>query len=236
MTPVCVTSSGRSPQYPRLTCPASSPSSYSSHSLWPSPSPPPNLKRHHPRPPTPPPSGKLHLRLGDPAALPGAVTPAENGAGEPDAESTQTLVLEEKGRPSFIITAPAGRCTPHWSEDESHLALAIQADRATFSLLILRLSDRRSITCDFTPVEQAWKKRLDNAPLTDKERLAAAVGPLQLSSVRCTPQQCTGIVITGSARFTGAFSFAIDLAQPKWTPTGTLVQPRLTTTELKPKE
>lgn len=185
------------------------------------------------------PSGKLHLRLGDTAPMPGATTldaSAAERAGEEEKEATQTLALEEKGRPPFIITAPAGRCTPHWSEDESHLALAIQSDRATFSLLILRLSDRASITCDFTPVEQAWKKRLDSAGLTAKEKLAAAIGPSQLSSVRCTPQHCTGTVITGSARFTGAFSFAIDLARQEWTPTGTLVQPRLTATELKPKE
>lgn len=199
-------------------------------------------------PPAPPPAapapvltspgGKLHLRLGDPAAQPGALTAAENGggAGEQDAEATQTLVLEEKGRPPFRITAPAGRCTPLWSEDESHLALAIQADRATFFLIILRLSDRKSITCDFTPVEQAWKKRLENAGLTDKERLAAAIGPSQLTSVRCTPHQCTGTVISGTARFTGAFSFVIDLAPQEWTTTGTLVQPRLTDTELERKK
>jgi len=194
-------------------------------------------------PPTPAPlaspSGKLHLRLGDPAPMPGAITLDASAAerpGEQDAEATQTLVLEEKGRPPFVISAPAGRCTPHWSDDESHLALAIQTDRANFSLLILRLADRKSITCDFAPVEQAWKKRLDNAGLTDKERLAAAIGPSQLSSVRCTPQQCTGTVITGTSRFTGAFSFAIDLARQDWTTTGTRVQPRLTDTELKRRE
>jgi len=162
--------------------------------------------------------------LGDSTPLPGAVAPVGDG----EEEATQTLVLEEKCRPHFAITAPAGRCTPHWSADESYLALGIQTDRANFSLLILRLSDRTSITCDFTPVEQAWKKRLDNARLTDKERLAAAIGPSQLTSVRCTPQQCTGTVIAGTAQFTGAFSFAIDLTQQEWSTTGTLVKPRLT--------
>ncbi len=173
------------------------------------------------------PSGKLHLRLGDSTPLPGAVAPVGDG----EEEATQTLVLEEKGRPHFVITAPAGRCTPQWSDDESYLALGIQTDRANFSLLILRLSDRKSITCDFTPVEQAWKKRLDNARLTDKERLAAAIGPSQLSSVRCTPEQCTGTVISGTAQFTGAFSFAIDLTRQEWSTTGTLVKPRLTAAE-----
>lgn len=177
------------------------------------------------------PSGKLHLRLGDSAALPGAAAPVREGE-----DGTQTLVLEEKGRPPFTITVPEGRCTPQWSDDESYLALAIQTDRANFSLLILRLSDRKSITCDFTPVEQAWKKRLDNARITDKERLAAAIGPSQLRSVRCTPQQCTGTVFTGTAQFTGAFSFAIDLTQQVWTTTGTPVQPRLTGTEQKVKD
>ncbi len=173
------------------------------------------------------PSGKRHLRLGDSTPLAGTITPVGDG-GE---EATQTLVLEEEGRPPFAITAQAGRCTPHWSDDESYLALGIQTDRANFSLLILRLSDRSSITCDFTPVEQAWKKRLDNARLTDKERLAAAIGPSQLTSVRCTPQQCTGTFISGTAQFTGAFSFTIDLTQQEWSITGTLVKPRLTAAE-----
>lgn len=87
------------------------------------------------------PSGKLHLRLGDSTPLPGAITPVQERAGE-DEEATQTLVLEEKGRPPFTVTAPEGRCTPPWSADESYLALAIQTDRANFPLLILRLSDR----------------------------------------------------------------------------------------------
>lgn len=173
------------------------------------------------------PSGKLHLRLGDSTPLPGAGAPVGDG----EEEATQTLVLKEKGRPPFTITAPAGRCTPQWSDDESYLAVAIQTDRANFSLLILRLSDRKSITCDFTPVEQAWKKRLDNARLTDKERVAAAIGPSQLSSVRCTPQQCTGTVISGTTQFTGAFSFAIDLTQQEWSTNGTLVKPRLDAAE-----
>lgn len=186
--------------------------------------------------PTPPPfsspSGKLRLRLSDPTALPGIPTPGKEG----EENATQTLVLEGQGRPPFHITVPEGRITPHWSDDESYLALAIQMDRANFSLLILRLSDRKSITCDFTPVGQAWAKRLDNARLTDQEKLAAAIGPSQLLNVRCTAQQCTGTVVSGSARFTGAFSFDIDLTQQEWTLDGTLVQPRVTASELKLKE
>ncbi|WP_300932907.1 hypothetical protein [Prosthecobacter sp.] len=178
------------------------------------------------------PSGKLHLRLSDPTTLPGTPTPGKEG----EENATQTPVLEEQGRPPFHLTAPEGRITPHWSDDEAYLALAIQTDRAHFSLLILRLSDRTSITCDFTPVGQAWAKRLDNARLTDQEKLAAAIGPSQLLNVRCTAQQCTGTVVCGSARFTGAFSFDIDLTQQEWTLDGTLVQARVTASELKLKE
>ena len=144
-------------------------------------------------PPTPAPldspSGKLHLRLDVSLSLPGAITPVQERAGE-EAEAPQTLVLEEKGRPSFIITAPEGRCTPHWSDDESYLALAIQADRANFSLLILRLVDRKSITCDFTALDQ---QRLE---LFQKAGLDAAASAFQLTNVRCTPQQCTGTLVT----------------------------------------
>ena len=182
-------------------------------------------------PPTPlaSPSGKLHLRLGDPTALPGAITPVQERAGE-EAEATQTLVLEEKGRPPFTITAPEGRCTPQWSDDESYLALAIQTDRANFSLLILRLSDRSSITCDFTALDQ---QRME---LFQKAGLDAAASAFQLTNVRCTPQQCTGILVSGTAQHTGTLTFAIDLPQQDWTPTGTLVQPRLTASELKVKD
>ena len=176
------------------------------------------------------PSGKLHLRLGDFTPLPGAATPLAARAGEQDAEATQVLVLEEKGRPPFIITAPEGRTTPQWSSDESHLALAIQTDRATFSLLILRLADRSSITCDFTVLGQQMLE------LFEKAGLDAAAAALQLTSVRCTPQQCTGSLVSGTAQHTGTLSFAIDLPRQDWTLTGTLVQPRLTATELKVKD
>lgn len=184
-------------------------------------------------PPLASPSGKLHLRLGDPAPLPGAITldaSVAARAGEQDAEATQTLVLEEKGRPPFIITAPEGRCTPQWSSDEAYLALAIQTDRARFSLLILRLSDRKSITCDFTALGQQMLE------LFQKAGLDAAASALQLRSVRCTPQQCTGTLVSGTAQHTGTLTFAIDLPRQDWTPTGTLVQPRLTATELKVKD
>lgn len=171
------------------------------------------------------PSGKLHLRLGDSAALPGAVAPVREGE-----DGTQTLVLEEKGRPPFTITAPEGRCTPQWSDDESYLALAIQTDRANFSLIILRLSDRKSITCDFTALDQQMLE------LFQKSGLDSAGAALQLRNVRCTPQQCTGTLVTGTAQHTGTLSFAIDLPQQDWTTTGTRVQPRLTATELKVKD
>jgi hypothetical protein len=194
----------------------------------------------HPDAPLTSPSGKLHLRLGDSTPLPGAIVPVAKGegkgAGDGEDYPPQTLVLEEKGHPPFTITAPEGRCTPCWSADETYLALAIQKDRANFSLLILRLSDRKSITCDFTLVEQAWAKLLDTSGLTDPEKLAAAIGPSQLRSVRCTPQQCTGTLVSGTAQHTGTLTFAIDLAKQEWTPHGTLVQPRLTATELKRKE
>ncbi len=173
------------------------------------------------------PSGKLHLRLGDSTPLPGAIMPVQEREW---VEGKQTLVLEEKGRPPFVITAPEGRCTPQWSDDESYLALAIQTDRANFSLLILRLSDRKSITCDFTALGQQMLE------LFQKAGLDAAAAALQLRNVRCTPQQCTGTLVSGTAQHTGTLTFAIDLPQQEWTPTGTLVQPRLTATELKFKE
>ncbi len=174
------------------------------------------------------PSGKLHLRLGDSAPLPGAITPVEEREGE--AETRQTLVLEEKNHLPFSISAPDGRMTPHWSDDESYLALAIQTDRANFSLLILRLSDRKFIICDFTALDQ---QRLQ---LFQKAGLDAAAAASQLHNVRCTPQQCTGTLVTGTAQHTGTLSFAIDLAKQEWTPHGTLVQPRLTANELKRQE
>ncbi|MCX6847799.1 MAG: hypothetical protein NTY98_02660 [Verrucomicrobia bacterium] len=173
------------------------------------------------------PSGKLHLRLGDSTPLPGAIMPVQEREG---VEGKQTLVLEEKGRPPFVITAPDGRCTPQWSADESYLALAIQTDRANFSLLILRLSDRSSITCDFTALGQQMLE------LFQKAGLDAAAAALQLRSVRCTPQQCTGTLVSGTAQHTGTLTFAIDLPQQDWTPTGTLVLPRLTASELKVKD
>ncbi|MHB1082862.1 MAG: hypothetical protein ACYC67_25935 [Prosthecobacter sp.] len=178
------------------------------------------------------PSGKLHLRLGDTAPLPGAITldaSVAAGAGE-EKEATQTLVLEEKGRPPFVITAPEGRCTPQWSDDESYLALAIQTDRANFSLLILRLADRSSITCDFTALGQQM------LVLFQKAGLDAAGAALQLRNVRCTPQQCTGTLVSGTAQHTGMLTFAIDLPRQDWTTTGTLVLPRLTASELKVKD
>lgn len=179
------------------------------------------------------PSGKLHLRLGDTAPLPGAITldaSVAAGAGE-EKEATQTLVLEEKGRPPFVITAPEGRCTPQWSDDESYLALAIQTDRANFSLLILRLSDRSSITCDFTALGEQM------LVLFQKAGLDAAGAALQLRNVRCTPQQqCTGTLVSGTAQHTGTLTFAIDLPKQDWTPTGTIVLPRLTASELKVKD
>lgn len=184
----------------------------------------------HQDPPLSSPSGKLHLRHDATASLPGTAAPAE---GEYD---KQTLVLEEKGRPPFVITVPEGRCTPCWSADEAYLALAIQMDRANFFLLILRLSDRKSIICDFTPVEQAWAKLLVTSGLTDQERLAAAIGPSQLSSVHCTPQRCTGTVFSGNAKHSGMLAFAIDFAKHEWTTEGAPIQPRLTATELKKKE
>jgi hypothetical protein len=82
----------------------------------------------------------------------------------------------------------------------------------------------------------AWAKLLDTSGLTDSEKLAAAIGPSQLRSVRCTSQQCTGTVISGTAQHAGTLSFAIDLSKQEWTTPGTLVQPRLTATELKRKE
>lgn len=187
-------------------------------------------------PPTPltSPSGKLHLRLGDSAPLPGAITldaSVAAGAGEAEEkEATQTLVLEEKGRPPFVITAPEGRCTPQWSDDESYLALAIQTDRANFSLLILRLSDRSSITGDFTALGEQM------LVLFQKAGLDAAGTALQLRNVRCTPQQCTGTLVSGTAQHTGTLSFAIDLPKQDWTTTGTPVLPRLTASELKVKD
>ena len=188
-------------------------------------------------PPTPTPitspSGKLHLRLGDTAPMPGAITldaSVAARAGEEEKEATQTLVLEEKGRPPFTITAPEGRCTPQWSGDESYLALAIQTDRANFSLLILRLADRSSIICDFTALGQQMLE------LFQKAGLDAAGAALQLSNVRCTPQQCTGTLVSGTAQHTGTLTFAIDLPRQDWSPTGALVQPRLTATELKVKD
>ncbi len=172
------------------------------------------------------PSGKFHLRLSDPTSLPGSTTPAENE----DADATQTLLLSEKGRAPFTITVPEGRCTPHWSVAESYLALAIQTDRANFSLLILRLSDRKSITCDFTALGQQMLQLFEKAGLDD------ATAALQLCNVRCTPQQCTGTLVSGTAQHTGTLTFAIDFSQHEWTTQGTLIQPRLTATELKFKE
>lgn len=180
------------------------------------------------------PSGKLHLRLGDTATLPGGITKLDASVAERagvEAEATQTLVLEEKGRPPFVITAPEGRCTPQWSADESYLALAIQTDRANFSLFILRLADRSSIICDFTALGE---QRME---LFQKAGLDAAGAAFQLRNVRCTPQQqCTGTLVSGTAQHTGTLTFAIDLPQQDWTPTGTVVRPRLTAAELKVKD
>ena len=175
-------------------------------------------------------SGKLRLRLCDSSTLPRTATPTGKD------QRMQILRLEENDRPPFDITSPEGRCSAHWSDDEKYLALAIQMDRANFSLLILRLSDRKSILCDFTPVDEHWTKLLENAGLTEKEKLAAAIGPSQLRNVRCTPQQCTGTVVTGTAQHTGTLSFAIDFFKHEWTSDSAIVEPRVTATELKMKE
>lgn len=167
------------------------------------------------------PSGKIHLRFCDSISVPYEATPAGKDL------RMQVLRLEEKYRSSFFITAPEGRCSAHWSDDEKYLALAIQMDRANFSLVILRMSDRKSILCDFTPVNQQWTKLLKNAALAEKEKLAAAIGPSQLRDVRCTPQLCTGAVISGTAQHTATFSFTIDFSKLEWNAQSTLIQPQV---------